>query len=145
MKIYLSPQITFDTDYILYVFEGDKITATYNGESDLFDFTAMPNGIANAITSNLAINPIISAKRINNVLYVELMNLIPEYATEKEMFPDWVDADEYVAPTQAIYKPLQEELQSDELEHSELPIVLETSLNELETHVVDTEGGGAVG
>lgn len=92
MKIYLSPQVSEDNEYIKYSFEGEKITATYKGITDVFDFTGMPNGIASAITTTLAINPIISAKRIDNVLSVEVINTISGNASHDERFPEWIDS-----------------------------------------------------
>ena len=58
-----------------YAFDGEKITATYEGESDTFDFTNMPDGAATFmdIDSDLTYNPIITATRQDGILSVTLI------------------------------------------------------------------------
>lgn len=87
MEYFLSPIRT--DDMISYSFETDKITAVINGESDTFDFSAMPDGIMNDITTTLPYSPIIWAERENGILSVVLLNPIKEDATEQEKFPEW--------------------------------------------------------
>ena len=87
MMIKYSPQLS--DRKIEYVFEGEKITATFNGESDTFDFSQFADGHADNIETTLPFNPIISAERVDGVLYVELLNFIGEDATEDEKFPKW--------------------------------------------------------
>ena len=87
MKIKFSPQV--HTEKIEYTFQGDTITATYQEQTEIFDFEGMPNGILTEVETNLPINPILSAKKEDGVLYVELLNFIGEDATEEERFPDW--------------------------------------------------------
>ena len=87
MMIKYSPQLS-DRE-IEYVFEGEKITAIFNGESDTFDFSQFADGHADNIETTLPFNPIISAERVDGVLYVELLNFIGEDATEDEKFPKW--------------------------------------------------------
>ncbi|CAM3442613.1 hypothetical protein [Marinicrinis lubricantis] len=58
-------------------------------QMDIFDFADMPNGILDGVETTLKYNPIISAKRENGVLHLELLNFIGEDATEQEKFPDW--------------------------------------------------------
>lgn len=93
MKVLFSPQVGIDDSKFAYSFDGEIITATFNGDTDTFDFSEMPNGNANDITSDLTINPIISAKRVDDILYVELLNLIGEDATEEEKFPEWIEVE----------------------------------------------------
>lgn len=98
MMILYSPQLN-ENNTLEYTFEGDKITAIFNGISDTFDFTGMPDGsIVNSydrfnpgIVSTLPINPIMDAVRDNGVLKVRLIKYITSDAPESEKFPDWVE------------------------------------------------------
>jgi hypothetical protein len=74
---------------ISYTFGNDSITAVIDGQSDTFDFSAMPNGVLDEITTTLNPNPIISAERKEGVLSVVLLNPIGEDATEAEKNPEW--------------------------------------------------------
>jgi hypothetical protein len=88
MQVLVSPQRS--DDVIEYQFSGEKITAaTVNGQSDVFDFSTLPDGKAEEITTILSVNPIVSAKRVDGVLFVELLNFIGANATEEERFPKW--------------------------------------------------------
>lgn len=95
MQILYVPQFNFN-DTITYEFDGNKITATINGESDVFDFTGMMDGTAQSwgrepnITSSLPVCPIIDAIITNGVLSVRLINYIGNNATDEEKFPEWV-------------------------------------------------------
>lgn len=63
-----------------YTFEGDKITVTYDGVADVFDFTDMPEGaeiVFFQVETILEYNPIVSAKRAEGILYVTLLNFVP--------------------------------------------------------------------
>lgn len=63
-----------------YTFEGDKITVTYDGVADVFDFTDMPEGAAVVFfqaETILKYNPIVSAKRIDGILHLTLLNFVP--------------------------------------------------------------------
>ena len=59
----------------VYIFEGEKITAIYEGNSDTFDFTNMPDGSATFldVESDLKYNPVITAVRENGILTVTLI------------------------------------------------------------------------
>ena len=103
MKILLSPQIR-DANKIWYEIEHQKITATINGVSDTFDFTDMPDGELRfwdeneneIIETNLYDNPIISAKKENGELWVEVVFTIDmEEEDERLLFPDWMTLDEF--------------------------------------------------
>ena len=92
IKVFYSPQID-ETDILTYDIQGEVITATLNGVSDIFDFTDLPNGMINEIISDLSVNPIIHAEREDGILYVELLNYIKEDATEFEKFPVWIEVE----------------------------------------------------
>lgn len=106
MRVYLIPII--GGSEIKYVFNNDVIKAEYKGISDTFDFSGLPNGVLpihddignELVETELELNPIISAKKENEVLFVELLNFISEDATEKEKFPEWIEHTEYVAPVE---------------------------------------------
>lgn len=87
MKILLSPQR--NDKKIEYQFEGENITATIDNITDTFDFSTMPDGIMDEVETTLDVNPIVSAKRVEGELYVELLNFIDDNATEEEKFPEW--------------------------------------------------------
>jgi hypothetical protein len=87
MNILLSP-IRADFE-VTYTFGNDSITALINGQSDTFDFSPMPDGHIDEITTILSHNPIISAERKEGVLSVVLLNPISADATEEEKYPDW--------------------------------------------------------
>lgn len=108
MKIYLSPQTPLNSDdRIKYEFEEDVIKVTLpDGTSDVFDFTKFPDGELqlegengnSLIDTELTFNVIISARRVNGELSVELVNYIGTDAPEHERFPEWIDHTDYVAP-----------------------------------------------
>ena len=117
MRIKFSPQVR-DNERIIYEFEEGIIKATHEtmhrGKSDTFDFTDLPDGelqIYDDETGELMIetemeNPIVSARKEDGVLYVELMNYIGVNASYEERFPEWIDHTDYVAPE-------EEEVESD--------------------------------
>ena len=88
MHVLLVPQYNPGKE-IIYEFKGELITATIDGITDVFDFSTMPDGVADQIDTILPLNPVLSAKKVNGVLFVELLNFIDEDATEEERFPDW--------------------------------------------------------
>lgn len=95
MQVLYSPQIN-EQDTLEYVFNGNIITATYNGQSDTFDFTNMPDGKATSygrnpdIVTTLPINPVIEAEISGGVLKVQLVKFISLDAPSTDCFPDWV-------------------------------------------------------
>ena len=90
MRILFSPQVpVVERQRINYTFGNDVITAEIDGQTDTFDFSEMPDGEAMNIETTLPVNPIISARRINGVLEVVLLNFIGPDATEDERYPDW--------------------------------------------------------
>lgn len=87
MKILYSPQFN-QNDNLSYVFNGEKITATLNGKTDVFDFTSIPVGQVDNIQSTLPINVVLNAHReSDNTLHVVLLNFIGTNATQSELFP----------------------------------------------------------
>lgn len=95
MQIYKSPQYNVAAQF-KYEFSGDKITATLlmsDGvlSSDIFDFTDFPDGEleVDTIESMIPIQPILSAKRIDGELFVEVLRYIDSEATEEELYPEW--------------------------------------------------------
>lgn len=93
MKILYSPQE--NGEKIIYDFEGEKITATFRGVTDLFDFTTMPNGIVENpqedIETSFEINPFLFVERLEGELKIKLLNFIGSDATEEERFPEWME------------------------------------------------------
>lgn len=90
MKILFSPQVK--TDKIGYKFIDDKVTVTYDNMREDYDFSGMPNGVADSIESEVFdFNPVLSAKKENDILYLELINFIGEDATYEERFPEWFE------------------------------------------------------
>jgi len=95
MRVYFSPIVGLEK-VVNYEFSGDSITATIEGVSDVFDFTGTPNGKVDtmSVETELPLNPLIQAERMDGVLFVELMNPIPEEATEFQRFPNWIEVSE---------------------------------------------------
>ena len=92
MRVLFSPQVpAVEGQRIHYTFGNDVITAEIDGQTDTFDFSEMPDGEAVDIETTLPVNPIISARRINGVLEVVLLNWIEPDAPESERFPDWIE------------------------------------------------------
>lgn len=87
MKVLYSPQVN-EVDSLLYTFDGDKITAMLNGQSDVFDFTSIPQGQVSNIQSTLLINPVKNAYRDgDNILHVVLLNFVGTNASHSDLFP----------------------------------------------------------
>ena len=93
MRIYKSPQIRADEKRFEFEFSGEMIVATFDGVSDTFDFTGLPDGEVNysMIETILAYSPIVSAKKVDGILSVVLFIFISEDATEEEKFPEWIE------------------------------------------------------
>ena len=93
MRILMSPQVMFEDKRFDFVFSGESITATFDGETDTFDFSGLPDGEVDfsKIETMLPINPIIIARRVDGVLSVELLNFISEDASDDERFPEWIE------------------------------------------------------
>jgi hypothetical protein len=95
MRILLSPQLGIGDNSLTYSFVGEVATVTLNGvTTDVFDFSTFINDgelDMKTIETVLEIQPILSAKRENGVLSVELLNFISEDATMEEKFPIWIE------------------------------------------------------
>lgn len=127
MKILFNPQVR-DNERIIYKFEENRFKATHKGKSDTFDFTDLPDGelqIYDDETKGLMIeteleeNPIMSARKEDGTLYVELINFIDPDATESERFPGWIDHTEYITP-----EPTEAEAEAEE------EVIEETAIEE---------------
>ena len=81
---------------VSYKIEGQKITVSMNGFSDIFDFTDLPEGrtTVDQIETVLDPPPIIEAEKRNGVLFLTVLNFIKEGATEFERFPNWIEVGE---------------------------------------------------
>ena len=93
MRILMSPQVMFEDKRFDFVFSGESITATFDGETDNFDFSGLPDGEVDfsTVVTTLSYNPIIIARRVDGVLSVELLNFISEDASDDERFPEWIE------------------------------------------------------
>ena len=81
MKIKLSPQVS--DRFLKYKFENEKITVNNDITIDL---STMPNGIMTESEYEF----LLSAKRENGILFVELLNPISELENREEiLFPTW--------------------------------------------------------
>lgn len=90
MKVLFSPQVS--ERVLTYEFNDDMIKATMDGVTETFDFSGMPNGVADFIESEaFDFNPVINARKENDILYLELINFIGKEATEEERFPEWFE------------------------------------------------------
>lgn len=106
MKILFSPQVHSKGDSIEYRIDKDIINVKIeqDGETheDTFDFKGLPNGRLDIydendnerIETDLPINVLLSAEKVDGELRVELLNWISSDASEEERFPDWVDSSE---------------------------------------------------
>ena len=75
IKVYFGPQRS--DRQIEYSFCGEAVTAKIGDTEDIFDFTSLPDGELNMeepIETILPVCPVISAKRINGILHLELLN-----------------------------------------------------------------------
>jgi len=94
IKVYFSPQRA--DNQIEYSFCGETVTARIDEIEDTFDFSNLPDGELDRredtqIKTILPVNPVISAKRIDGILYLELLNWIGKDAPYESRFPEWVE------------------------------------------------------
>lgn len=90
MRVFFSPQVN-DNEKIKYSFNGEIITVEYKNQIDEFDFSGLLDGELIGVETILPIEVIISAKRVDGELFVELLNYISENATHEELFPEWIE------------------------------------------------------
>ena len=93
MRILMSPQVMLEDQRFDFVFSGESITATFDGETDTFDFSGLPDGEVDfsTVETTLPYNPVIIARRVDGTLSVELLNFISEDASDAERFPEWIE------------------------------------------------------
>ncbi len=92
IKVFFSPQRS--DRQIEYCFNGETITVKIDNAEDVFDFSALPDGELNTqeqIETVLPVNPIISAKRIDSILHLKLLNWLGPDAPYESRFPDWIE------------------------------------------------------
>lgn len=90
MKVLFSPQVR--EDKIEYNFTENMVVVTYKGESEEYDFSGMPDGVADSIeTEVFDFRPVLSARKENDILHLELINFIGTDATYEERFPEWFE------------------------------------------------------
>ena len=103
MILKLSPQVR-DFNKIWYDITENKITATINDISDIFDFTDMPNGELqmrdedgnSLIETTLDEVPILSANKVDGVLTVEILFSIDvSEQDDRLLFPKPMTLDEF--------------------------------------------------
>jgi len=97
MMVLYSPQVS--DSQIEYSFSGEVITVKLDGITDTFDFSEFGEGTLQLYSNeppfeplfitSLPLMPILSAKRENGVLFVELLKFIDDSATEEDRFPNW--------------------------------------------------------
>lgn len=92
MRVLYSPVVNLP-DQFQYSFDGEKVTVTYKGVTDEFDFTGIPDGQIDLSTVEtvLELNPIIRANREDGILYLEVINSIDEDSSDVYKFPNWIE------------------------------------------------------
>lgn len=94
MRVLFSPQVpAVEGQQIRYTFDNDVIVVEIDGQTDVFDFSEMPDGMATGIETTLPVNPILSARRTNGVLEVVLLSWVGPDASEEEKFPTWQEVE----------------------------------------------------
>ena len=120
MNIKMIPQCRSENK-IWYDIEYQKITATINGVSDTFDFTDMPDGELRVwddfgevlLKTNLPEIPIYEAKKVDGVLWVEILFTIDIREDDNRLlFPEPMTLDEF-NDLMAELAERQEEVESD--------------------------------
>ena len=73
-----------------YEFSGEVITVTMDGQTDVFDFSNLPDGEldVSALETTLDICPVLAARRVNGKLEVTLLKFHGPNAPESERFPE---------------------------------------------------------
>lgn len=93
IKILFSPQVS--KRVLIYEFIGNRVKVNLDGETDIFDFEAMPDGFVENplvdIDTSLEINPFIEVSKVDGVLSLKLLNFIKDDAIYEERFPEWFE------------------------------------------------------
>jgi len=87
MRVTYSPQRSDRT--VSYAFDGETITATLDGVSDVFDFTSLPDGEAAGIISTIDPCPVLSARRVDGELHVTLLRAIGPRPSDPAEIDAW--------------------------------------------------------
>lgn len=82
MKLIMTPQRS-DIDCV-YSVTGEVLTVVMEGQTDSFDFTEMPDGVADGFCSVLDPCPVLKAVKTNGKLSVTVISFYGEDATENE-------------------------------------------------------------
>jgi len=88
MLVHYSPQR--GDRQLSYQFDGETITATLDGQADVFDFSNLPDGEldVSALETTLDICPVLAARRVNGQLEVTLLKFHGPNAPVEERFPE---------------------------------------------------------
>lgn len=88
MLIRYSPQRS--DRQLSYEISGETITATLDGQSDVFDFSGLPDGEldVSVLETTLDICPVLAARRVNGQLEVTLLRFHGPNPTPQEAFPE---------------------------------------------------------
>lgn len=121
MMIFLSPQVK--DEEIIYRFKDEVIVVTCGHLEEEFNFSGLGDGeleLTNPDTGEplvktaLPVMPILSARKEDGVLWVELLNWISKDSRHEEKFPEWIDAKDYSSPKKA------SNIKTDKLQVSDL-------------------------
>ena len=78
-----------DGKRFIYSFIGEKITVTFEGVTDVFDFTAVRSAVkVSTIRTSLEINPIEKVE-YDGALKITVTNFIGPDASEEERYPNF--------------------------------------------------------
>lgn len=87
MLVHYSPQRS--DRQLSYQFDGETITATLDGQTDTFDFSALPDGESAGINSTLYPCPVLSARRVNGELHITILRAIGPRPSDPEALESW--------------------------------------------------------
>lgn len=94
MKVLYNPVRSDDS--LVYQFHNDAVTVTLNEQTEVFDFSAMPDGELKEVSTSLPVNPIVKAERKNGELSLVLLHFHGANASEDELFPSEKIVTEFV-------------------------------------------------
>ena len=87
INLELTPQRNDDVRDLDYKIDGDILTVKLNDTEEVFDFTGLPEGIAEEIeVENIKWNPLVEVKKSDGVIYIRAIRFYNE--TEREEFED---------------------------------------------------------
>lgn len=89
MRVLFQPQFNPGAS-VAYTFDGERVSATLDGASDVFDFSVLPEGATlTRVTTELPVNPVISAHRTDGVVEVVLLRWYDDESAEGDLWPQW--------------------------------------------------------